>query len=463
MHNKNRYIIKEHSHSFRSSLKRAILAFGLLISGLSLTGYLYLLPQGLTSHSLSSALPGPLYASVPSEPQTFPTLEKELSCPAHGPGCREIVEITGQGDTLRSLMHANVAEDKVADRVARELAQAIRAATGRPFSENTSIDEGRSYNVAVDEKGRFLKASVELNPSNVFFAVAEGDGSIKTWKEDVVLDYRVEALTVKTRGSLTESLLNMGEGPELAAKLLNVFRWDIDFQSETYHGDTCKILFERRYADDKPSGYGAILFARYEGKKTGKKTAVLFKDEYFDESGLELKRNFLRSPLSTTRVTSRFGNRFHPILRVWRHHNGVDYGAPQGTPVWAVSGGIVTFSGWNKGYGNYVCIKHDNGYESRYGHLKAKFVNVGQRVKQKQRIGLVGMTGIASGPHLDFQLLVKGKHINPLSVKMVNTLKTIPGALKPRFSEVFSDKVSELTRLVVTRNEFSPETKTLTP
>lgn len=463
MRSKNRYIVKEHSRSFRSSIKRAVLAFGLLISGLSLTGYLYLLPEGITSHSASSALPGPLYASVPSEPQTFPTIEKELSCPAHVPGCQELVEITGQGDTLRSLIHANVADDKIADKVTRELARTISAATGSPFDENTSIDEGRSYSVAVDEKGRFLKASVELNPANVFFAAAEGDGSIKTWKEDVVLDYRVEALTVKTRGSLAESLLSMGEGPELAAKVLNVFRWDIDFQSETSRGDTCKILFERRYADDKASGYGAILFARYEGKKTGAKTAILFKDEYFDESGLELKRNFLRSPLSTTRVTSRFGNRFHPVLRVWRHHNGVDYGAPQGTLVWAVSGGVVTFSGWNKGYGNYVCIKHDNGYESRYGHLKKKFVHVGQRVKQKQRIGLVGMTGIASGPHLDFQLLVKGKHINPLSVSMVNTLKTVPGDLKPRFSEVFSDRVSELTRFLVTRSDFSPETKTLTP
>ena len=121
------------------------------------------------------------------------------------------------------------------------------------------------------------------------------------------------------------------------------------------------------------------------------------------------------------------------FLKVWRKHNGVDYGASQGTPVWAVAGGVVTYAGWSNGYGNYVCIKHDSGFESRYGHLQRFFVAKGQRVKQRQRIGLVGMTGIATAPHLDFQLLVHNKHVNPLTVTMVKSLKTVPTPLVSRF------------------------------
>lgn len=253
------------------------------------------------------------------------------------------------------------------------------------------------------------------------------------------------------KGSLTESMLSAGENLELALKLANVFRWDIDFHSESVKGDSCRVLFERRYADDRPSGYGRILGAVYDGKKTGTKCAVLFNNEYYDEKGVELKKNFLRSPLSVIRVTSRYGYRLHPVLKVWRKHNGVDYGANQGTPVWAVAGGVVTFAGWSNGYGNYVCIKHDSGFESRYGHLQRFFVAKGQRVKQRQRIGLVGMTGIATAPHLDFQLLVHNKHVNPLTVTMVKSLKTIPTPLVSCFSSLTEERLNVLKGIMLTK------------
>jgi murein DD-endopeptidase MepM/ murein hydrolase activator NlpD len=246
-------------------------------------------------------------------------------------------------------------------------------------------------------------------------------------------------------------VLKAGEGMELALKLTNVFRWDIDFQSESVKGDVCKILFERRYADDRPSGYGRILCAVYEGKKTTKKTGILFSGTYYDQTGSELKKNFLRSPLNVLRVTSRFGRRFHPILHVWRKHNGVDYGAPTGTPVWSVAGGKVTFSGWKRGYGKYVCIRHENGYESRYGHLSRIFVRKGQHIKQRQRIGLVGQTGLATGPHLDFQLLAQGKHLDPLRVRMVKVIRKVPAPLKSRFASVARQRLQRLGNVVLTQ------------
>jgi len=361
-------------------------------------------------------------------------------------GSQEIFEITGQEDSLLSVMSANLPDESSAIRVSQSLAVTIQNSMGESFDMNSPLKPGRRYSIALDNAGNFLKATVELNPADVFH-VALVDGALKSWKEDVVLEFKIESRTFRLTSSLIESILQAGETMELALRLTSVFRWDIDFQSETVKGDICRVLFERRYADDRPSGYGRILGAIYEGKKTGRKTAVLFSSDYFDEKGVELKKNFLRSPLSDIRVTSRYGSRFHPVLRVWRKHNGVDYGAAIGTPVWAVSNGVVVFSGWNNGYGNYVCIRHDNGYESRYGHLSRILLRKGQRVKQRQRVGLVGMTGIATGPHLDFQLLVAGKHINPLGVKMIRDPRTVPSPLRERFEYVAQDRLRSLLEM----------------
>ncbi len=416
-------------------------AVALIVLGILLTGYFYIAPE--TGNSLPAAcnLSSDSTAYQAGKISYVCDSDGQLGCSPFSPACQEVIEVTGQGDTLLSLMSSNIYDEKIARVVAGQLASVISTSLDIPFDIHSALKQGRRYNVSIDRDGNFLQALVEIDPSNLFY-VACKDGSFTAWKEEVVLDFKVESLTFKMSGSLTDSLLGIGEGVELAMKLSNVFRWDIDFQSEAVRGDMCKVIFERRYADDRPSGYGNILAASYEGKKTGRKTAVLFNGEHYDETGIELKRNFLRSPLSEIRVTSHYGRRFHPILRVWRKHNGVDYGAAAGTPVWAVANGVVTFSGWQNGYGNYVCIKHDSGHESRYGHLQKSFVQTGQRVKQRQRIGLVGQTGLAEGPHLDFQLLVNNKHVNPLSVKMVKSLRSIPNPLKSRFSTLVSDRFS---------------------
>ncbi len=137
------------------------------------------------------------------------------------------------------------------------------------------------------------------------------------------------------------------------------------------------------------------------------------------------------------RVTSNFGPRLHPIFRTVRKHHGIDYGAPKGTPVRSVASGVVTFCGWRNGYGNYVCIKHSNGYESRYGHLDRYLVKKGDRIKQLEKIGTVGQTGNATGPHLDFQLLVNGTHKNPRrNMEIAQSVHTVVPPLMTRFKAV---------------------------
>ncbi|MFH0821140.1 MAG: peptidoglycan DD-metalloendopeptidase family protein [Pseudomonadota bacterium] len=355
----------------------------------------------------------------------------------------EVTDVTEQGDTLFAILNANLAESSQADKVAQSLASIINAHTQKNRTKDVALRPGVRYSIMVNRRGDFVKASLELDPASVFHCALEAEG-LRAWKEDVVLEFRDELLTFKVNGNMVQSILNAGEGADLAHKVTNVFRWDIDFQAESQKGDVCKVLFRRRYADDRPSGYGEVLAAVYEGRKTGRKAGFLFSGTYYDDAGTELKKDFLRSPLNTIRVTSKYGNRLHPILKVWRKHDGVDYAAPTGTPVFTVSRGVVSFAGWKNGYGNYVCIVHPSGHESRYGHLSGILVKKGQRVEQRQRIGLVGMTGRATGPHLDFQLLVKGKHVDPLKVKMVATLAKVPTPLRDRFDSIVKERTGSL-------------------
>ncbi|MGO9116687.1 MAG: M23 family metallopeptidase [Desulfomonilaceae bacterium] len=424
----------------------SVLAFGIIATGL----YLYFVPGAsanipfsspLGTSDLDSADDGCLVAA-PGE-----TLSKtELQS---GPCSQEMVDLTGEGDTLYSLLNANLLDEVASRKIAVSLAAEIQKNINKSFDANTPLEPGRSYGVSLDQNGNFLKTTVELNPADVFHAAVEGS-EIKCWKEDVVLDYKIETVSFRLDGTLEKSLMKIGQGAELARKLFDVFRWDIDFQAECVRGDTCKILFERRYADDRPSGYGRILAALYDGKKTGKKVAVLFSNQYYDSKATELKKNFLRSPLSgVIRITSRFGMRFHPIYRRWRHHDGTDYGAAKGTPAFSIAKGVVTFAGWQGNYGNLVCIKHDNGYESKYGHLHRIFVKKNDRIKQHDRLGLVGQTGDATAPHLHFELLVRGKNINPLGVKYVNTPGLVPEALRSRFASLCEERLGPLEQAVI--------------
>lgn len=431
---------------FRLLFAALVLIFaGLAFFMFASSGYNFPFSCDLKSDPISSLPQGSASCAVNAEPASSNTVvDNTLG------GSQEVTDITAPGDSLYSVLVDNLSDENIALELAKSFAATIEHSLGVPFDLNAPMQVGKRYSITVDRDGRFLQAALELEPAHVFHAVQDQNG-MRSWKEEVVLDFKTETISFEIAGTLTESVLNTGEGTELALKLSNLFRWDIDFHSESVRGDVCKVLFERRYADDRPSGYGRVLCAVYEGKKTGSKTAILFNNEYYDSKGMELKKNFLRSPLSVIRVTSRFGRRYHPVLRIWRKHNGVDYGAAQGTPVWSIAGGVVTFAGWQNGYGNYVCIKHDTGYESRYGHLHRIFVAKGQKVKQRQRIGSVGMTGLATGPHLDFQLLANNRHVNPLAVKMVQSLRTVPSPLNDRFSRLAQERLMALNGMMVTQ------------
>jgi len=221
------------------------------------------------------------------------------------------------------------------------------------------------------------------------------------------------------QGSLFESVIAAGEKPELAMRLAEIFAWDLDFYTDPRPGDTFRIVVEKKkLANGETAAYGRILIAEYNNAGRPYR-AVLFHDvtghpAYFTPDGKAMKKAFLHSPLKfAAAITSHFSaHRFHPILKEYRPHLGIDYAAPTGTPVQTIGDGRVTFAGRKGGAGNLIEIQHSNGYTTYYMHLSRVLVHAGQHVEQGQRIGLVGMTGLATGPHLDFRIQQRGQFLN---------------------------------------------------
>jgi len=228
---------------------------------------------------------------------------------------------------------------------------------------------------------------------------------------------QVEFVQGAVETSLYFAFDDIGERDALLVQYADIFGWDIDFTTETQEGDSFFVLVEKNYLADTLACYGRVLWARYRGRTTGQKDAYYYRGEYYDAAGLSLRKAFLKSPLKVYRISSGYsGSRYHPILKVYRPHKGVDYSAPAGTPVHALGEGVVTFAGVKGGYGKYVRIRHPGGFETGYGHLSRIAVSGGQSVSQGQVIGYVGMTGLATGPHLHFEMFKGGSFVNPLTV-----------------------------------------------
>ncbi len=226
-------------------------------------------------------------------------------------------------------------------------------------------------------------------------------------------------ITGQVNGSLFGAVLDAGERPELAMRLAEIFAWDLDFYTDPRPGDTFRVVVEKKtLATGEVASYGRILAAEYNNGPHPYR-AVLFHGPngapaYYTPEGKSMKKAFLHSPLKfVAPITSHFSQaRFHPILKEYRPHLGIDYGAPSGTPVQTIGDGRVIFAGPKGGAGNLIEIQHTNGYNTYYMHLSRILVHSGERVQQGERIGLVGMTGLATGPHLDFRIERRGEFLN---------------------------------------------------
>ena len=288
-------------------------------------------------------------------------------------------------------------------------------------------------------------------PDNLnYYVVNLTDSVAVATKKTKPVTLKRKIIAGELNGSLSESLKNEGATAALSKQLTNIYKWSIDF-FKSKKGDKFALTFTERYIND--SIYDGIdslecAFFEYKGKKMYafpfKQNTNDKKVEYYDEFGNELKNFFLKAPLKSVNITSKFSkNRFHPVQMIFKPHNGTDYAAPQGTPIMSTANGVVEKAGFSLGNGNYVKVKHDNTYATQYLHMSRILVRQGQKVTQGQIIGKVGSTGLASGAHVCYRFWKNGKQVDALKLKLPNSVP-MNAKNKPKFFEFIAPLKKEL-------------------
>jgi murein DD-endopeptidase MepM/ murein hydrolase activator NlpD len=305
-------------------------------------------------------------------------------------------------------------DPKTVDRIVRDT---------RPIYDLARVRAGNRVSVVTSGTGDLRAVSYQIDSDRILWVNREGEG-FRAEIQEVPYVFEVAGVAGEIQDSLFQAVVDAGEGVQLALEVADIFGWDLDFNTDPRRGDTFEIVVEKKMLHGEHIGYGRILAARYQNAGDLYQ-AVLFRDPsgkaaYYAPDGKAMQKAFLRSPLKFSgRVTSGFSHRrFHPILKRYRPHHGVDYAAPTGSPVQAVGDGAVVSAGWENGGGKTVRLRHPKGYETSYLHLSRILVRPGQRVRQGQLIGLSGATGLATGPHLDFRVSQHGRFRNFLTMKL---------------------------------------------
>jgi murein DD-endopeptidase MepM/ murein hydrolase activator NlpD len=227
---------------------------------------------------------------------------------------------------------------------------------------------------------------------------------------------------------------------DIASQLADLFSSEIDFRRDLRLGDSFSVVYEALEADGEVLKYGRILSAEFVNQ--GKAHQLVWfqdgnqKGAYYNFQGESMRRAFLASPLAFSRVSSGYGMRFHPVSGGRKPHLGVDFASPSGTPVRSVADGVVQFAGWQRGYGNFIVVQHRQDKSTAYAHLSRINVRKGQRVDQGDVIGLVGSTGVSTGPHLHFEYRIRGVHQDPLNIARESSGEPIAARSRAAFAEV---------------------------
>jgi murein DD-endopeptidase MepM/ murein hydrolase activator NlpD len=336
------------------------------------------------------------------------------------------------------------------------------ARKSKPVFDVRKIRSGQKYTVfqtadSLQEARYFV---YESSPTEYF--VYELFDTLRIYRGEK----EVEARHRSAQGVIETSLWNCMEDnnldPMLALDLSDIFAWTIDFFA-IQKGDRFRVIFDELYVDSTYIGIGEIYAVQFDHYGDENYAFRFFQDErydFFDETGVSLRKAFLKAPLQFSRISSRFSNsRLHPVLRIRRPHHGVDYAAPTGTPVVSIGDGTVTARAYQRnGGGNYVKIKHNSVYTTTYMHLSGfgKGISTGTRVKQGQVIGYVGATGLATGPHLDFRVAKNGSYVDPLKVE-APPVEPVKEENLPQYNVLKDSLINELQNIKWTREQLLVE------
>ncbi len=325
----------------------------------------------------------------------------------------------GAGDSLNAILVRHGLDQQAAYRAIESL---------KGHLDFRQIRPGQSYRLVTALSGELVEFEYRRTKLDSVVLVQSADGSVKVSKRRVPTQVSEVEIGGTIHRSLYQAIKDAGEDTRLVAFFARVFAYDLNFYVDTHPGDTFRLIVKKEYLDGELVRYGEILAAEYRGK-AGTFRAIRFapdggKPRYFNEKGDSVAKTFLKTPLKFTRISSKFNpHRMHPVLHRRRGHMGVDYAAPTGTPIWSAASGKIVFRGRRGGAGNCVIVNHKDGYSTLYMHMSKfrKGQRVGSRVKQKEVIGYVGSTGLATGPHLHFGLKQHGRYLDPAKVKMTRS------------------------------------------
>lgn len=338
-------------------------------------------------------------------------------------------------DTAQALLQRLGVSDREADSILRSDPTARKLLAGRAgkLVNVEANDRGELLRLTArwlsDDEGRFNRLVVERTDTGLQSRLETGD---------LVASTKLASGTIRSSLFAATDAANLPDS--VAGQVAEIFSSDIDFRRDLRQGDRFSVVYESLEADGETLSAGRVLSAEFVNNGRDYE-AVWFEEEgqkgaYFGFDGQSAQRAFLASPLEFSRVSSGYGMRFHPVLGHQRAHLGVDYAAPTGTPVRTIADGVVSFAGWQRGYGNVIEISHRDNKSTLYAHLSRIGVTKGQRVAQGDFVGAVGSTGMSTGPHLHFEFRDNGVHQDPLAIARKSEIIPINPALRARFDEV---------------------------
>ncbi len=359
----------------------------------------------------------------------------------------DLVRVKGRlnpGESLDACLKRYHIDSKTRHLLLKTLSKALNPKKCRP---------GERFTISMAQDGQVLALRWEKGPFDEYAVVLGDNGSYHLSKAEITIENRMVKVSGRITGGLFDSFSSYGLNSAVAKQFSEIFSTNMDFNSDIRTGDSFSLIISRYYKDGNCIGTGRILAARYCPLGGSCMDAYYFNggdgvSGYFGADGTLISNYFLRSPLKVYRVTSRFtSRRFHPILKVYRPHYGVDLAAPIGTPIMAVADGVITFTGWQRGYGRIVVIKHRGGYKTYYGHLSrfAKGIRKGKKVRQKQIIGYVGRSGYATGPHLDYRVWHNGSFVDPFGIRVASPVR-LSGGVFDRFMKKYKEFHAYLER-----------------
>ncbi|MBO1520363.1 peptidoglycan DD-metalloendopeptidase family protein [Oceanisphaera pacifica] len=426
-------------HRFKALPRQHKVAISLLSA---LVGLLFMAPTELALASRSQPAAG--LNSGERQPLPLELTDLPTSQAAQLAQQEHVVTIK-KGDTLSAIFESN----DLPSSLLRDITRLGKAATGLQ-----RIYPSKQITFSFKESGQFAGLRYPIDNQHTL-EIEQTPNGLQAKTSSATLESR----TAYAQATVTSNFWNAGAKagltPNQIMNLAAMFAWDVDFALDIRANDSFTVLYEQHYKNGFKVGTGKILAAEFinQGKRY---QAVRHTDgNYYSADGRAMRKSFLRAPVSFTHISSNFNpRRLHPVTGKVRPHRGIDYAARTGTPVLAAGSGTVMKSGYNRFNGNYVFIRHDSTYVTKYLHLNKRLVRQGQKVKQEQKIGTVGATGRVTGPHLHYEFLVNGVHKNPKTVDMPQAAvlsKSELAQFKPKADQLMA-QLGKVSGIMVAKN-----------